>query len=252
MEDPFESPRFLLEQVQAGIAEFSERSQILFESRNYNEVIDQDPITGDKTFKIKYSGKVPFKMRHIAVTALNDLRHSLDQIACASFSMATKKDPGKLSFPIARDADHLETLLKSTFPEDLHSVYRSFQPYPQDNEKMPGNAALIALNKAVNKSKHVVSCKAALGVSSVYVDSLVSTGTLEFHSPYWDWDKNELILGTTTKTGDMKFNLKFEPYIAFVGSPTLEHVPVIPALMAFLSQATGVLNDVESAASIYR
>ena len=75
MSDLFESPKYLISQTRENLDEFDEICNTIFEGNCYTDVVDIDSETGNKTFKIKFNRTVPQRARHIAATAISDLKH---------------------------------------------------------------------------------------------------------------------------------------------------------------------------------
>ena len=174
MTGPFESPKFLVQQTRESLDEFRALCSGLFSGECYTHVIDVDPKTANKTFKIKFNRPLPGRARHIASTAISDLRHALDQAMCSAVTMLTGEDIIDVYFPFATNPHDLKGRLRTAkyqkLPQEILALLESFEPYPSGTGYPGGNALLANLSKTAGPNKHQVSCKISGQVSRFGVD----------------------------------------------------------------------------------
>jgi hypothetical protein len=255
MAEPFESPKFLIRQTQENLAEFNAICAGLFSGKCSSNVVEIDPQTGNKTYKIKFDKLIPGRARDIATHAVSDLRHSLDQAICDSVRVLTGNDPGLIYFPIATNLDDLNGRLNGrnyeTVPPELHPILRSFEPYPSRQGAGGGNDLICDLGKAAGPNKHQVTC--AIGARIVAFDAkgieIIKCIGGFMLPPRWDMTKNEMIIATVTPDGHAKYSLDMTFYIAFDDAGPLTGraietelrclVPVVERIVLGLEAETG-------------
>jgi hypothetical protein len=214
MIDPFESPKFHIRQTRASAAEFQAIVRAFFQGRKWTRIIEVDPKTGDKTFKLTISDPLPDRLRDIASSGIVNLRHALDQAACAAFSIVTETDaPDTLYFPIASHLNDLKGRLRKSYPPELHTVFAALQPYPT------GMDLICDLNTAARR-KHRLTCR--IGGKVVSTSNLRSTHVRQLAWPFeWNVAKNELILGRTTAEGDINDDVQIGFHVTLYDAGSL-------------------------------
>lgn len=251
MEGLFDSPKFLVSQTLENLDEFDTLCQPIFKDNCYSNVIDVDPESGNKTFKVKFNRKVPGKARHIAATAISDLRHALDQAACASVRALTGADPSLLYFPFATNPNDLMGRLRKSFPDELHPVFVSFQPFPTGEAYEGGNKLLSDFGKTAGPNKHQVTCKVGGRITEFQADSVQGTGGIIEMGlpPRWDIDNNELIVGITFPNGHIDYNFGISFYVALAQAGPLSGAPASDVLRTLARQTGNIVDSLEREAT---
>jgi hypothetical protein len=246
----FESPKFLVNQTRENLAEFDRITRELFARHGGRRIVQVDPKTGNKTFKIVFGGELPPKTRHIVASAINDLRHSLDQATCAVVEAITGNDPGLIYFPIAANPNDLKGRV-GKFPPEIRNVFLGFQSYPTGEGYDGGNDPICALAKAAQR-KHRVSCNIGGRVVSVgggHGGWSIQTGpdTIECTiPPRWDITKNELILGVTKANGYINYDVDMTFYVALYDAGPLTGQPAAAVLSKLASIVGGIIGTLEA------
>ncbi|RWP66251.1 hypothetical protein [Mesorhizobium sp.] len=244
MPDPFESPLFLIARTKENLSELDAACNALFDGDCSASVVDIDPKTGNKTFKLKFTRKIPGRIRHIAATALSDLRHALDQASVASVKAITKEEPDLLYFPFAANPNDLVGRLRKSFPDEIHPTFLWCTPYPTGEGYKGGNDLLAQFSKASGPNKHQITCKIGGHISTFRSDSFRAIGTVSEIRipPAWDIDENELVIGTTTPWGYIEYNFQMSFYVALAEAGQLTGQPASPALHTLLDTVENIVT----------
>ncbi|QKC96049.1 hypothetical protein EB231_16085 [Mesorhizobium sp. NZP2298] len=248
MSDPFESPLFLIAQTKENLSEFDIACKALFKSDRGTSVVDINPKTGNKTFKIKFTGRVSGRIRHIAATAISDLRHALDQAAVASVKAITKADAGLIYFPFATNPNDLMGRLKQSYPNEIHPTFLWCKPYPTGEGYKGGNDLLTQFSKASGPNKHQITCKIGGHISRFSVDSIKYQGLVgeALIPPIWDIDQNELVIGTTAPSGHIDYNFEMSFYVALADAGQLSGHPASPTLHTLLATVEDIVLSIRT------
>jgi hypothetical protein len=250
MSDPFESPKSLIRHAREDLEEFKAICKSAVTGHDcYANVTDVDPHTGNKTFKIKFTGTIPSRARYTASNILNNLRHSLDQTLVASVEELTGRRSGELYFPIAANPNDLAGKLTSRIPPELHLVIQRFEPYPSGNGYVGGNNFLCAVTKTAGPNKHQITLSPCLDVSphigfaQMSADGVIDGIDLPLH---WDIANNEAILGVTTPNGYISYDFQISFQIAFGDAGPLFRQPIIPVFHEFAGVAESIVLGLEA------
>jgi hypothetical protein len=206
----FDSANFHLRDVRANLDSLNPEVQAFITQNPYREVIETDPKTGNKTYKLVGPHSVPDKIRSIAVSTIYNLRHTLDQVACAAYEVVTKKSaPDKLYFPKGNGRADFEGQVKKNFPNELFDVLMRSENYPSA-QGVGGNDFICGLFKAAH-GKHRVSCNIGATVHSVGFDGLgmammFSGGVRPFIPPRRIEGTNDFMLAITKPHAEFQFN----------------------------------------------
>ena len=234
MKDPFESPLFLISQTKENLAEFDALCSPVFKGAASSNIVEIDPKSGNKTYKIKFTRQIPGKARHIAASAVSDLRHALDQAAVASVKTLTGVNPEKLYFPFAANPNDLAARLRSRFPDQIHPTFLSFETYPTGKGYTGGNDTLAALSQSSGPNKHQITCKVGGRIHKLNANSIRGEGRIISMSfpPVWDIDQNELVVGVAAPSGIIHYDLKIYFYVALADAGKLSGAPALHILSA--------------------
>ncbi|MCG8273111.1 hypothetical protein MIC97_16555 [Aquamicrobium sp. NLF2-7] len=241
----FESPKFLVNQTGENLAELDRIIRDLFARYGGRRIVEVDPKTGDKIFKIVFGGELPTNTRHIVASAINDLRHALDQATCAAIEAITGNEPGLIYFPIAANPNDLEGRV-GKFPPEIRDAFLGFQSYPTGEWYTGGNDLICDLSKAAQR-KHRICCKIGGQVTRISGAGRadgghISTrnGATAYLPPRWDITKNEMILGISGPEGHLNYDVDITFYVALYDAGPLTGAPAI----ASLSQLRTVVSDI--------
>ena len=248
MADPFESPLFLVAQTKENLAEFDRACDAFFNANSSTNVVDVDPRTGNKTFKVKFGGKVPGKIRHLATSAITDMRNALDQASCAAVKTITGNDPGLLYFPFATNPNDLSGRLRKSFPDEIHPTFQWCQPYPTGTGYVGGDDLLCRFSRASGPNKHQVSCEVGGQITEFRANSIRGHGLIIEMGlpPQWDIDNNELIIGIASPTGHIDYDFGMSFYIALAEASELSGAPASPILRTLLNTVERIVLAIRS------
>jgi hypothetical protein len=253
MREPFGSPKSLIRHAREGIEDLKAQSSKILKSGGHKEVIDYDPQTGGKRYKIVFGGEIPSRLEYEVNNILNNLRHSLDQGLVAAVERLTGNRSGTIYFPIRTTPDDLNGWIGgkdfSVVPAELHPIIRAFEPYPRGTGYTGGNDLLAAISKIVGPNKHQVTVKAAINLGPEFrADSIQGDGGIHFMGlpPRWDMANNEMVLAVVADGCKFHYDIKFQTYIAFGDAGPLLGHPVIPVLDNFAGIAERIVLGLEA------
>lgn len=252
--DHFESPKYLVSQTRENMAEFKTIYDSLFSGVCYSSVVDVDPKTGNKTYKIKFNRPIPNRARHIAATAISDLKHALDQAFTTSVRLVTGNDPGLIYFPFATNPTDLEGRFNieayKNVPEKIRAVIRDVKPYPSGTSYKGGSDLLCRLSKTAGPNKHNVTCKVVGRIIRLNNDNIHGTKLIRMGlPPRWDVDKNELIIGVTEPDGEIQYKFDLTFYIALYEAGPLTGAPVLETAIKLADTIEPIIANLEAASS---
>jgi hypothetical protein len=246
MASPFESPRFLLAQTHENLAEFNAICARFFDGNSYANVVDVDRETGNKTFKVKFAHAFPGRARHIAATAINDVRHSLDQAVCAAVRAVTGKEPGTIYFPKGETRNDYVARVHKYIPDVLWPIFLTFESYPTGDGYPGGDPVLSNLIASTGANKHDITCKVGAIVAFWGPENISGTdGISMMIPPTWDWEQNEMVIGITRASGHIHYKFNFSPAVVFGDAGKLNGAPVSLFLSKALSAAEGIVGSIE-------
>jgi len=245
--DTFESPKFLLTQTRGAIVRFGQIAEAYFEANHAERTVSVDPKTGWKTYKATFANPLPAELRHIAFTAVNDLRHALDQILCTSVEAITGRVATRSDyFPIGGDPRDFEAKLR-VVPDGLKQVFRDFQVYPRSAQYDGGDDLLCDLSKAAQR-KHRLSCRIGAVVAA-----MDGGGTIDFDPdggsmslfPQWNIHTQELIYGTTGPKGHLIHTLRLSGFLVYYDAGPLTGRSVVDITNDIIDRVESILRTVE-------
>lgn len=243
-EDPFESPKLLLNRAQENLLDFKARQSAFFNTKPYARFVEIDPKTGHEIHKLRFTAKVPGSIRAVVADALNNIRHSLDHAVTASAQAVHVKRFKGLYFPFAKDADDFERVIGSkcagVHPEVVDYI-RGLKPYPG------GHTLLSTLTKLSGANKHqLLAPVAAAGASGATVRGFDINRINEFTPwPVWDAAKQELTLFRKRPGAKENGQVNFTVHIAFGPNAAKLEAPVWEMLNLFGLVVSGIVKEIE-------
>lgn len=250
----FESPKLLVQHAREDLGELIAIGKKIFTTTSHDNIVDRDPQTGHKRFKVKYTGQIPSRARYVGSNVLNNLRHALDQALVASAEALTGRSCGKIYFPFANSPSDLNGRLRSDaykdLPVSLHPILNALQPYPSGQGYVGGNDFLCAVTKVVGPNKHQITLNPGLDMGPEFrLDTLAVTSGQVYRMdipPVWDITNGEAILATGSDDLDIKYDFKVMFHIAFGDAGPMFRHPVIPVLHKFASEAERIVLGLEA------
>lgn len=157
--DTFESPKLLIEFAGSNFDALKKDLKTFFDTATVRRIETSDPTTGEQVIKVKMESRLPGRVRALASSCLNDLRHALDQ-ACYAATKAITGGGRDALFPFAMDPADLERQLAGgrsrNIPGPVKEIIRALQPYWKSSEHEGGDNALRALGALSGPKKHSV------------------------------------------------------------------------------------------------
>lgn len=146
--DPFHSPKLLLKGALGDIRRL-EAEWLEFHARCFGLPFEEvDKVSGETVIKFRLLPKISDDFRVFVSNPLNNLRHVLDQaVNSASVHLGGKSNN---QFPFARDALHLEDVIKKncpTVPLEILNAIRRYHPYGGGDNVLYSLARISRLNK---------------------------------------------------------------------------------------------------------
>lgn len=253
MIENFESPKYLLDHVNKDLQKLITINKEAFATGAYQHIVDREPKTGHKRFKVKFTGTIPSDARYLANNIITNARHSLDQALAASVEILTGKPAGLIYFPFSNSLADLRGRLKSrayqTVPVALRPILEGFQPYPRGEGYIGGNDFLCAIAKANGPNKHQITLTPGFAMGpQTYIRALEVKGYAYevIVPPVWDMANGELIIAITADDAEVRYDLQTTFHIAFGDAGPLFRQPVIPALHKFIGIAQSIVLGLEA------
>ncbi len=253
MTDPFDSPKSLVNHAKEDFTELVTICKRAFASGGYDQIIDREPDTGHKRYKLTFTGKIPSRARYVGNNVLNNTRHALDQALVASVETLTGVRAGRIYFPFATSPADLEGRLNShaykAVPRTLHPILNSFEPYPRGPGYVGGNDFLCAVTKTIGPNKHQITLSPGLDMGAGFgVETLRATGKVYKMKlpPVWDMANGEMILATVADDCELQYDFKVLFHVAFGDAGPMFRHPVIPTLHQFINIAEGFVLALEA------
>lgn len=161
--EPFHGPILKVHRAGRHIAELSQ----VLEEYGRRLVVTYEAIQDDPKHKrIKFSEPAPREISLIIGDAIHNLRSALDLMIC-DIARLRGRNPNKLHFPFAKDAQAFEDALNGEIKrlgKDVLDALRELKPY-----KLEGNHLLRALHDLDIKDKHDLVLS-TIAVSWFYYD----------------------------------------------------------------------------------
>lgn len=247
-EDVFDSPKLILDRAREHIRELEARSQGFVEGCRGIPIVEFDAQTGEKVHKLRFTQKIPGKLRVIASDALNNLRHSLDQaVNAAAAELGGKRNN---YFPFAKDAGDIDRVVKDNCPSlhaDIKDLIKTFQPYGG------GDDLLYAMSRMSGPDKHQLVLKLninlprfPMGAGTGY--DLRGQGPMSIGYIAWDGFKQELESARVWGNGHSEYEGEFKMplFISLSDSHITRGEPAPAFLNTVASKVEGIIAAIEA------
>jgi hypothetical protein len=132
-DDPFDSPREVLNNARDHINDLEARIKTFFDRRPYARVVDYDRDTGQDVHKVRLTARLPSKAAAVAKDAFSNLRDTLDHAVYASaVAIRPGTNPNRTGFPFAYDAAGVHDKLNRELvdvPPAIRTLVEGLRPY---------------------------------------------------------------------------------------------------------------------------
>jgi hypothetical protein len=246
-DDPFYSAKRRLARAKKHAIDLDATYVAFINSDPYVRAIELDADGITKLHKIKLANPFPEELSDIASDAFDNLRSVLDQIAYGAGFANIKAPPQFATFPFSNNAknwqDRADGMAKDV-PSDIRTLFGAYEPYPRGKGE-----PLWALNELRNVNQHAML--APLGAASVqligpsFFMKAPANGSISFNLPMWTpstWDncKNEMVIFREEPGGQLDYDFKLSPFIAFGNVVHFANEPVMGAF----NYLFGMINEI--------
>ncbi len=242
--DAFESPRLLIKGARNDVKQLDVKFRAWVKKRKPIFLNKPDPKTRERVGKLGFPYKVPGDFRLHAASALDRLRHALDQIVnCASVQLGGRDSN---YFPFAKDATDFDRVFRDqckAVPSGLHPLLKGLKPYP-------GGDDLLAILRISGKNKHrkILELDPNIAAASIdFFEGVMITPPVRIGFR-WDSNKQELEFARIGKGGKIEGKLKGKMSLRVLlrDAPTPNSEPAAAVLYALASKVEGILLAVEA------
>jgi hypothetical protein len=210
-DNPFESPRLLIDGARRHIASFEAKLDDLGKDGFW-----ADPVSPDTGVQVRAGFKAPPEMKQIVFDLTQNLRSALDHAVYASTFMLTGYDgEGGTKFPFGDTAKNAKDDAKKKcrrVPHEIVTFLLAFEPHSE------GNPVLYGLNKLRNTKSHRVLLPISVASRKTITATIATAATLflpsddaadqalqPFHVPAGaeaNFFRLEILIGTGTFKGE--------------------------------------------------
>jgi hypothetical protein len=190
-DDPFDSPRAVLQRARDHIDDLEARIKAFFDRKPYARVIDFDREASQQVHKIRLTAKIPGNLAVITKDVLSNLRDALDHAVYASAVMLGNKSPQKTGFPFAYDAAGVHNKLNKELidvPSAIRSLLEALRPHKGGDETLWGLNAVR--NTKTHKMLVPLGAASISGSTEVITGQVIGPTRMGYHR--WDASKNEV------------------------------------------------------------
>lgn len=252
MDDPFESPKSRIDWAKTSINELEPMCTAFVQRCTYEEIRSTDPKTGEHIVKLRFHQQIPPTMQGLAVHALDDLRHALDQAVVAAAILLGRTHGRGVYFPFGKTAKNLddETAIKCKGVDpELVKFIRGFNAYYRAND------LLYALGSLSGPNKHQKNLRVSFDSAGVKINAsgkpwalstIGATGPSVIGGNRWNALRNELELKRFAKgtTGDIDASPVLQIVIG-TGEPPLSG-PAATVFREFARIVERIILDIEA------
>lgn len=154
MNDPFFSPKTLLEEAADRIKSVEKLCDDFYLAPNRKGGCEIDQKTGDYLVFVQIDGGIPNRIGMEVRSTVRDLRDALDHAVFASAASLLSYEPEKTKFPVAISEDEFKKHLYGRGCSDVHSKIK--EVILDEKPFKDGNRTLWALNEIRNRNTHRV------------------------------------------------------------------------------------------------
>lgn len=244
-DDPFYSPKLLLDRARKNIERLNESGKSFAESTPYAVSCDFDPNLGKYVYKIGINKPTPPEFSMDTAEILSGLKSALDHSLCASVSvLSPAKQLSGISFPFADIEGHFDGAVRKgcgKLAPEITAFVRTLKPYKG------GDDALWLMNRLSGINRHRIIQPVALsGENAFAINYLhIPTGGVDIPCPEWDATKNQLIFAYACRR-DLQYDLNFAFHISFGKVDMVAGQPVVPVLRYFLGEVERIVMGIEA------
>lgn len=160
MDNPFDSPRILLQEAKEHIARVELGAEAFLNNKGNIGGTEVDPKSGEILLYVQFASGIPMRINMDVKAAARDLRDALDHAVYASAVVISGGDPEKTKFLVADTTDGIQQAIKRRTCKDVHEDIIALMV--KEDACETGNPTIWTLNKLRNRDTHKVISAAHL------------------------------------------------------------------------------------------
>lgn len=246
IEDPFESPKLLLQRAKEHFLDLHQREKAFFETDPYTRFVEPDPDPRYQLYKLRMNGNIPNSYRAVMGDAFNNLRHALDQAVVASARCTGATKFKKIYFPFGDTPKQFEGVIREKCDgvhPDVVDYIRDLKPY------RGGNPLLCLLTRLAGSNKHQVLMTVDATTDGIIelVRNGATGGEKVIALGKWDRAKNELTVARVLRGAkpdyslNLRFNVMLDDQLSGIKGPVL---PMVRTLGMIVDSAVGTIEAI--------
>lgn len=211
-------------------------------------VVEDDPNTGGKVQKLKFTADIPKDFRRKATEALNNTRHSFDQSVFAARNVLTGRAAKSVYYPWSQSPTDLERLLQTRgIDKRLWGTLREHQPYPTSAQYVGGDNLARTLATIAN-NKHTIGLTVNGRITRTKFPKITGNAVhnLEVLSPQWNARRKEAELLRWVGDVEIDGGYQFTFVICLQDVRLSQPVDVMLALHYFTQKAKVVCESIKA------
>lgn len=249
MDDDFESVKILVEGVREDVEEVLNLLVSHFESLSPIAQIERDEERSDYVVFLK-APQASNRLRRKVSDIVNNLRHSLDQIAYASAVAVNNKVPRNAYFPMAASSSDFDDKLFGKggrcrdIPEELRPFFRKLQPWWSSPTGQQGDDALRSLGIIAGPNKHASVIKVGLVATGLSIQRM---GMCRVVYPLvWDDEAERLLIARTSDPKQMTLEYSAPLNVSLGNVRGVANIPLEHLLPLWTSKIEQILAGAEA------
>lgn len=252
-ENPFDGPRLTLQGARAHIRDLEAGVSAFLDSCYAVPRTETNPKTGETVIYFRVEQRLDPELRRFASSAVNELRHALDQAynqATAYLGLPGNHDA---YFPLAKSENDFLGVIKGKHnadPLELIAVLKAAKPYA-------GGDDLLYELGPLSRMKHIDPLNLDVDLPALYFDDLVKPPGITFRqgsglarlTHLWDGKKQELEFIRAGKPPilELQDEAKLPLRVSFAGSKAAGGQPAPGFLNTVADTVDGIISAIEAA-----
>ena len=211
-------------------------------------VVEDDPNTGGKVQKLKFTADIPKDFRRKATEALNNARHSFDQSVFAARNILTGRSAKSVYYPWSQNPTDLSRLLQTRgIDQRLWDTIRTHEPYPT-SDLYAGGDDLIRTLATIANNKHTVGMMVNGLIAQTKFPNITgrTVHQLKVLNPQWDARKKEAELVRWVGDVEIDGDYQFKFVICLKDSRLAKPVDAMLAVRHFTQRAKEVCESIKA------
>lgn len=228
--------------------ELDDLIRAFFERDVASIIVEDDPNTGGKVQKLKFTADIPKDFRRKTTEALNNARHSFDQSVFAARNILAGRAAKSVYYPWSQSPTDLDRLLQARgVDQRLWDTIRAHEPYPT-SDVYAGGDDLIRTLATIANNKHTVGLTVNGLIAQTKFPNITghTVRNLEVLVPQWDTRKKEAELVRWVGDVEIDGDYQFRFVICLKDSRLSQPVDAMFALRSFTQRAKTVCETIKT------